>query len=475
MRICLILEGCYPYVTGGVSSWTHQLIGALPEHEFVLWTIGAKAEDRGKFVYTLPSNVVETHELFLDDALRGRPGRGKVRFSEEEKAAMSQFVHCADPDWGVLFDVLRGHGSSGRAVTPMGFLMSETFLDLICDICRRDYPYTAFSDMFHTMRSMLLPLLYVMSQDVPRADIYHTIAAGYSGILACLGGYVHRAPIILSEHGIYSREREEEIIRAQWVPPAFKRLWVRFFNMLSRAVYDRATVVTSLFGNARRAQIDLGCDSAKCRITPNGVDVERFGGVPPKQPDGWVDIGAVVRLAPIKDVKTLLYAFAELKHRIDNVRLHVIGPEDDKEYANECYELVRQLNIRDVIFTGRVDVVAYLAKVDFTVLTSISEGQPLSVLESYAAGRPCVLTDVGCCRELLDGAEGDDLGCAGYCVEPMNRMALCAALERMCLHADDRLAMGEVGRARVRTYFRKEQMVATYRDLYREVGDGWRA
>ena len=54
MRICLVLEGCYPYVHGGVSTWMHSYIEAMKEHEFVLWVIGAKAEDRGKFVYDLP-------------------------------------------------------------------------------------------------------------------------------------------------------------------------------------------------------------------------------------------------------------------------------------------------------------------------------------------------------------------------------------------------------------------------------------
>ena len=48
-----------------------------------------------------------------------------------------------------------------------------------------------------------------------------------------------------------------------------------------------------------------------------------------------------------------------------------------------------------------------MEKLDFTILTSISEGQPLSVLESMAARRPCVCTDVGCCRELLEGKQGD--------------------------------------------------------------------
>lgn len=69
----------------------------------------------------------------------------------------------------------------------MSFLMSKEFLDILTDICEDDYPYTAFSDMFHTLRSMFLPVLYTICQEVPRADLYHAIATGYSGILARLG------------------------------------------------------------------------------------------------------------------------------------------------------------------------------------------------------------------------------------------------------------------------------------------------
>lgn len=64
MRICLILEGCYPYVNGGVSSWMHNYINEMTEHEFVLVTIGANAESRGNFKYELADNVVEVKEVF---------------------------------------------------------------------------------------------------------------------------------------------------------------------------------------------------------------------------------------------------------------------------------------------------------------------------------------------------------------------------------------------------------------------------
>ena len=63
MRICMIVEGCYPYVVGGVSSWVHSLIQSFPEQEFVVLSIVSERSMRGKFVYTLPDNVTEVHEL----------------------------------------------------------------------------------------------------------------------------------------------------------------------------------------------------------------------------------------------------------------------------------------------------------------------------------------------------------------------------------------------------------------------------
>lgn len=76
------------------------------------------------------------------------------------------------------------------------------------------------------MRSMLLPVLYLLTGRVPKADVYHAISTGYGGLLACMGGSLNHAPVLLTEHGIYTREREEEIIRAEWVVPSFKSRWI---------------------------------------------------------------------------------------------------------------------------------------------------------------------------------------------------------------------------------------------------------
>lgn len=469
MRICVILEGCYPYVTGGVSTWIHQYMQAMPQHEFVVWAVGANARDRGKFRYKLPDNVVEVREIFLDEAFGMRLTKGRYRFTEEEIRELREFVNCRRPNWEILFQMYHD-----RKISPIAFLMSEDFLNILIKICHEEYPYVSFSDLFHTVRSMMLPVLYIMQAEVPDADIYHAIATGYSGILARLGSYVNHVPYEITEHGIYTREREEEIIRAKWVVPAFKRFWVRFFYMLSAAAYEKASGITSLFDKAMEMQIDMGCEREKCRYITNGIHYERFCSIPLKKDNGFVDIGAILRISPIKDVKTLLYAFAELKKRVPSARLYVAGPEDDKEYAEECYALNEHLGNQDVFFLGTVNVLEYMEKFDFTVLSSISEGLPLSVLESFAAGRPCVVTDVGCCKQLINGMGDDNLGAAGYCVPPMYREALSDALEMMCVHPDERYQMGMRAKKRVELYFRHEEMIRNYLEEYDEVFRRWR-
>ena len=470
MKICLILEGSYPYIHGGVSTWMHDYIQKMPEQEFCLWVIGAYSRDRGKFVYELPKNVTHVQEVFLDDALRMKDsGKGSLYFTQEEKNALRELIRCNRPDWSLLFDLYQNH-----KVSPMAFLRSEEFLKILTELCLEEHRYAAFADTFHTVRSMLLPVLYLLTTEVPQADAYHSICTGYGGLLASMGAWKYHVPLMLTEHGIYSREREEEIIRAKWVLPTFKNRWIRFFYMLSDLIYSRAQCITSLFGNAMRTQIEMGCNPARCRVIANGINYDRLSKIPLKIEDGMVDIGAVVRMAPIKDIKTMIYAFYELSARRQDVRLHIMGGVDDPQYDAECRALVQQFGLTEkIIFTGRVNIIEYFEKLDFTILTSISEGQPLSVLESLAARRPCVTTDVGCCRALLEGEDGDELGICGYCVPPMYREGLADAMEKMCQSRERRLEMGKIGQRRVDKYYRHENMIEKYRNMYREVEEQW--
>jgi len=380
----------------------------------------------------------------------------------EEYEALKQLVFCANPDWSLIFDMLQ----DGK-IQRDNFLASEEFFSMIQELCEEKYASQPMSDVFHTIRSMLFPLLNLLSSSIPSADAYHAISTGYGGILATLASTRTRKPLLLTEHGIYTREREEEIIRADWILPSMRKQWIDFFYMLSDAIYSKADCITSLFSKARETQIALGCDAKKCRVISNGIDYESFSNIPFEK-DDWINIGAAVRMAPIKDIKTMIYAFYEVSSQMPNVRLYIMGGVDDKAYAEECYALARKLKLENLIFTGRVDVKEYLKKMDFMILTSISEGQPLSILESMAAGKPCVTTDVGCCKELLEGKLDDTLGSAGYCVPPTDLMSLAHAMLVMASSEEKRLKMGQIAKKRSEQFYQYHQMIEQYRQLYKE-------
>ena len=111
-----------------------------------------------------------------------------------------------------------------------------------------------------------------------------------------------------------------------------------------------------------------------------------------------------------------------------------MGPEDeDAAYAAECRQLAADLGLNgNLRFTGRVRLDDYVP-IDAIVLSSISEAQPLTVLEAGAAGIPSVVTDVGACRELILGRADEEprLGPGGAVTPVASPEAIAAALGRM--------------------------------------------
>ena len=117
-------------------------------------------------------------------------------------------------------------------------------------------------------------------------------------------------------------------------------------------------------------------------------------------------------------------------------------------------------------FTGRVDIREYLGRMDMTILTSISEGQPLTILESYAAKKPVIATDVGNCRGLIYG-EDDDFGEAGILTHIMNVKEIAEAMVDLAANPALRRRMGESGYRRLMKKYTIEKMKETYEELYR--------
>ena len=103
-------------------------------------------------------------------------------------------------------------------------------------------------------------------------------------------------------------------------------------------------------------------------------------------------------------------------------------------------------------------------------VTSISEGQPLTILESYAAHKPVIATDVGNCYGLIYG-ESDDFGAAGIVTHIMNIEEIAQAMLDMAAGEKKRLEMGETGYRRVMQKYRVEYMQKTYWEIYRDFAE----
>lgn len=470
MKVCIIAEGCYPYVVGGVSSWIHSLIRAFPKVDFILLSIIANRVQSGKFVYELPNNVSAVYEAYLDDFDWGsKPKRGKrTKLKEKEYRALRSVIMDQNVEWDAIFDMF--HKGS---FSIDDLLMGADFLNIVKECYQARYPQIPFSDFLWTMRSIYLPLFLILKTELPQADLYHCVATGYAGVLGSMASHIYGGRLLISEHGIYTREREEELLKASWVAGMYKNIWIDQFRKMSRLAYERADIVTSLYKHARELQIGLGCPEEKTRVTPNGIDVTRLADLPGKQPEDqdYINIGAVLRVAPIKDVKTMIRAFAFAKEENSSLKLWIMGPcDEDEEYAEECFNLVEALQVKDIVFTGRIDVREYLGRMDFTILTSISEGQPLTVLESYAAHKPVIATDVGNCRELIYG-EGDGCGTAGILTHIMNIAELSSAMLELARSSQLRADMGECGYQRVMKRYQIGQMIQAYEEIYREIDE----
>lgn len=469
MRVCLICEGSYPYVPGGVSGWVQMLCNQFQDVEFVVWAIATTREEMSEYKYRIPENVKEIRTLYLGDVVFKKSGR-KIWLNKEEKEILKGLLigSVNTIDWAGVLELARQHRQH-----LCDLLMSESFFDICTEEYQRLKSRKVFLHFLWNFRGIYFPLMYTLSQEIPKADIYHAISAGYAGILGSCASYIEKAPLVLSEHGIYTREREEDIIRSDWVVGEFKEPWIDFFRKLSFTAYHQASVVTTLFESNRALQIELKCPPEKIAVIPNGVNAEDFAPCRKKKKSGPFVLGAVLRVVPIKDVKTMLLAFDIVKRQAPEARLKIMGNcEEDPVYYQECVELLAELETEDVEFLGQVNIKEHLPEVDLLLLSSISEGQPLAILEGMAAEIPFVATNVGNCKALLEGErESDRFGAAGLIVPVMNSEAMAQAILRLMQDPDLIAKMGQAGRKRVEAYYSREGMLNAFRNIYRDLGE----
>jgi glycosyltransferase involved in cell wall biosynthesis len=498
--ICLLLEGTYPFVRGGVSSWVHQIISGLPELTFSLVFIGARRQDYPDSRYTLPRNVVHLEKHYLEDAYAGYspaplplPLHKLQATRDLHEYLVACSARCPMPDAEnerleravdtALTTVEREDG-----IGAAEFLFGSASWDFIREKHLAGDASASFIDYFWTVRILHGPVFQLarMARTIPDARAYHSVSTGYAGLLGTYLERQRRRPFILTEHGIYTKERRIDLNRAEWLdqlgPPGAKhpeagahlrKLWIRCFESLGRLAYRSANPILSLYAGNRARQIDDGADPARTRIIVNGIDTRRFEPARAARPSTIPRvIGLVGRVVPIKDVKTFVRAMGLVTRELPEVEGWIIGAADeDSSYDVECRLLAESLGLgARVKFLGHRNVAEILPQLGLLMLTSISEAQPLAILEALAAGVPCVATDVGACREQLEGTSAEDraLGHAGRVVPFADHQALSRAAVDLLTDARAWRACQKVGIERVERYYDEARMLAAYRSVYRQ-------
>jgi glycosyltransferase involved in cell wall biosynthesis len=479
--VCLIVEGGYPYVVGGVASWADALMRASPQLTFHIIAIAISKQPRKK-IFVLPDNVVGVTDVLIDVCPRGRtPTRSDADRLKRVLRLLEEALTTGDETTFMeLVEQVRITGFGQAAL-----LDSKEGWDAMEKAYRRLLPDGPLLDFFWSWRFLARSVLAVINTPLPQARVFHAVATGFSGLVGSYAKLAANLPLLVTEHGIYTNERRIELAVADWLfdsgaggyvtaePIELRSIWSNAFQCFSRVSYAVADVITTQYRANQNFQRTDGAPDDKLRIIPNGIDVAKFTAIPRDTTPRRPTVLMVGRVVPIKDVRTFIMAIARLKELVPNVVAILIGPEDeDPEYAASCRQLVHQLGAESSIeFLGRVpDVMKYLRSADVLALSSISESQPIAMLEAAATGLAIVSTEVGSCREILEGFDGDPTdGRGGIVVEPCNPKAMAEALATVLLDGELRSQMAEVMRRRVASYYHKDRVTRLYEGLYAEL------
>lgn len=496
--VCLLLEGTFPYVRGGVSTWVKQIIEGMPHLSFSIVFLGAHDGEYDKPAYELPNNVVhiELHFLLGDDS---ETVHKKKPFWRREISKSTQFeenekLHSllSDSQGVINDDVARSFANlliGPKAITEEELKHSK----LAWQTIRRKYEQAPegldFNHFFWTIRAMHGPLFTLarIAANAPKARVYHSVSTGYSGFLGSLLSAQTNSPYIITEHGIYTKERELDLAQVDWIPEELdpfkvglndnmnylRGVWIRFFQSLGRMSYASANEVLTLYNGNRIRQIADGAPEHKLTIVPNGVNVDRFRRVR-RAPDAPVPpvLALIGRVVPIKDIKNFIRAMRVIRAKVPGAEGWLVGPQDeDPDYTRECKLLVESLDLGNCVrFLGFQSPDDIFPKIGLSVLTSVSEGQPLVMLEGYAAGIPAVATDVGSCTELVYGVSLEDraLGSSGEVVPIANPSEFAEAAISLLKDEEKWRSARDAAIARVETYYDEKDMIRRYEGIYQD-------
>jgi glycosyltransferase involved in cell wall biosynthesis len=167
----------------------------------------------------------------------------------------------------------------------------------------------------------------------------------------------------------------------------------------------------------------------------------------------------VGRLEPVKNHALLLNGFREALASLPGLRLWMVG---DGSERSDLEKLAAQLGITSqVTFWGQqLDVVPFFSAADAFIMSSKSEGLPISLLQAFSLGLPAIVTDVGGMAEVVR------LASAGIIVSPMDAGGMAAAMVRMATRNQERAQFSSNAETAFHSRFTLRTMADAYMDLY---------
>jgi polysaccharide biosynthesis protein PelF len=502
--VMLLLEGTFPYVAGGVSSWVNQVIRGFPELTFGAVFIGSRRSDYGEMRFQIPDNMIHLechymHEKGMAPVVGMAEGDAAAFEKNEalhvalrearESDGSAKSTLAATARAGALLRDIIPMLSKGGAMGEDAFLYSRRSWDMVTENYRERCTDPSFVDYFWTVRIMHAPIwtLSRISENLIPCKCFHTISTGYAGFLGALLKHRTGRPLLLSEHGIYTKERKIDLFQSTWIrdnrgtfekDPSqlgyFRDMWIRFFEAMGRMCYDASDDIVALYENNRLRQVTDGAPPEKTQNIPNGINLPRLSALREKRTQEIPKVLCLIgRVVPIKDVKTFVRMMKTVVAKMPEAEAWIAGPEDeDQAYADECKSIAAGLGLKDKIkFLGFQKVDDILPKIGLIVLSSISEALPLVLIEGWAAGVPAIATDVGSCKQLIYGLGEEDeaLGAAGAIVRIADPEALANAAIDLLANPEKWHAAQQAGIRRTEKYYTQDLMFGSYRKLYEKL------
>ncbi len=297
MKICIIAEGCYPFIRGGLSEWAHMLTKALPDVDFDFLCITNTGKE--KPLYEPWPNV---KNVYMRPMLRAGGPVGKSSLpdvvSRNLAEALKSTLDGEAVDFETVVEIRR------RYEVNRSWLASRSFWDFAVDYYRKNYADGPFIEYFWTLYGLyaiVIDNIQVITE-LPRADLYHTLSTGFAGMAGCMAKVLYNRPLIMTEQGIYMNERRDELSRmkvSEWYRQAQMRLSMSFVQ----TSYKYADRIVPPCRSHIKMEKELGADPAKITFINNGIECERFVPGPPKQMNGSRPVvGCFARVVPCVNI-----------------------------------------------------------------------------------------------------------------------------------------------------------------------------